>query len=206
MGHSEPASGLCSIAKVLIAMESGVIPSNLHFKKPNPDIPALNDGRLQVVNKNWPWNGGYVAVNSFGFGGANVHVLLKSNSKPKTPSLQDPIPRLIAVSGRTQEAVQNFLGKIEKLPRDDEFAGLLHKIHKQNIPGHTHRGYILKDASDNCTKEVDVSFSLVIRHFLTNRNDRCIFSNFYRKFLLVKDLFGSCFPEWAHNGPEWVNN
>jgi len=48
MGHSEPASGLCSIAKALIAMESGVIPGNLHFKNPNKDIPALNDGRLKV--------------------------------------------------------------------------------------------------------------------------------------------------------------
>lgn len=48
MGHSEPASGLCSIAKVIIAMETGVIPQNLHFKDPNTDIPGLIDGRLQV--------------------------------------------------------------------------------------------------------------------------------------------------------------
>ena len=48
MGHSEPASGLCSLAKILIAMESGFIPPNLHFKDPNPDIPALCDGRLKV--------------------------------------------------------------------------------------------------------------------------------------------------------------
>ena len=48
MGHSEPASGLCSVAKVLIAMESGVIPPNLHYQEPNADIPALSDGRLQV--------------------------------------------------------------------------------------------------------------------------------------------------------------
>jgi fatty acid synthase len=48
MGHSEPASGLCSIAKVLIAMETGVIPPNLHYQNPNPDIPALSDGSLEV--------------------------------------------------------------------------------------------------------------------------------------------------------------
>lgn len=48
MGHSEPASGLCSIAKMVIAMEAGVIPQNLHFTSPNLDIPALSDGRLQV--------------------------------------------------------------------------------------------------------------------------------------------------------------
>lgn len=48
MGHSEPASGLCSLAKIVIAMESGIIPQNLHFQSPNKDIPALNDGRLKV--------------------------------------------------------------------------------------------------------------------------------------------------------------
>lgn len=48
MGHSEPASGLCSIAKVLVAMEKGVIPANLHYRTPNADIPALSDGRIQV--------------------------------------------------------------------------------------------------------------------------------------------------------------
>lgn len=49
MGHSEPASGLCSLAKIVIALEAGKIPGNLHFANPNPDIPALSDGRLQVI-------------------------------------------------------------------------------------------------------------------------------------------------------------
>ena len=48
MGHAEPASGLCAVAKVLLAMERGVIPPNLHFNEPNPYIPGLLDGRLKV--------------------------------------------------------------------------------------------------------------------------------------------------------------
>lgn len=48
MGHSEPASGLCSIVKILIGMENGLMPPNLHYKTPNKDIPGLSDGRLQV--------------------------------------------------------------------------------------------------------------------------------------------------------------
>jgi fatty acid synthase len=87
MGHAEPASGLCSVAKVLIAMESGFIPPNLHYKEPNPYIPGLTDGRLHVVTEKMPWNGGYVGVNSFGFGGSNTHICLRSH--PKTAKL-DP--------------------------------------------------------------------------------------------------------------------
>lgn len=48
MGHAEPASGVCSVAKCLIMMERGYIPPNLHYVEPNPYIPGLVDGRLQV--------------------------------------------------------------------------------------------------------------------------------------------------------------
>lgn len=48
MGHSEPASGLCSVAKMVVAMEAGVIPANLHYTSPNTEIPALSDGRIKV--------------------------------------------------------------------------------------------------------------------------------------------------------------
>lgn len=113
MGHSEPASGLCSIAKVLVAMEQGVIPANLHFKSPNQDIPALSDGSIKVVSEPTPWKGGIVGVNSFGFGGANAHVVLRSNPKPKiSPMLDVTVPKMVAVSGRTEEAVAALLDEV----------------------------------------------------------------------------------------------
>ncbi len=77
-------AGLCAVTKVLIAMEEGTLPANLHYKTPNTEIPALVDGRLTVVAENTRWQGGYVGINSFGFGGSNVHVLLKSHKGAKT--------------------------------------------------------------------------------------------------------------------------
>lgn len=49
MGHAEPASALSAVIKVCVAMESGILPPNLHYNVPNPDIPALLDGRLKVM-------------------------------------------------------------------------------------------------------------------------------------------------------------
>lgn len=143
MGHSEPASGLCSIAKIVIAMEQGMIPGNLHFKSPNTDIPALLDGRLKVVSKNEPWKGGLVAVNSFGFGGANAHIVLRSNPKPKSSWPPSPLPRLVTVSGRTEEAVNHFLDKLSAHRNDEELLALVDEVHRSNIPGHAYRGYAL---------------------------------------------------------------
>ncbi|XP_066156912.1 fatty acid synthase [Euwallacea fornicatus] len=146
MGHSEPASGLCSLAKIVIAMESGIIPQNLHFQSPNKDIPALNDGRLKVVSENMPWNGGIIALNSFGFGGANAHIILKSNPKPKQNWPLGVVPRAIGVSGRTEAAVKNFLSNAHKHREDEEFLALIDQIHSQNINGHFYRGFaVLKD-------------------------------------------------------------
>ena len=48
MGHSEPASGLCSVVKVLTAMEHGLIPPNLHFSNPREDVESLITGRFKV--------------------------------------------------------------------------------------------------------------------------------------------------------------
>lgn len=61
------------------------------------------------------FSGGYVALNSFGFGGANAHVLLKSNPKSKIASIQSNTPRLFAVSGRTDKAVKNMLKNVRHL-------------------------------------------------------------------------------------------
>jgi fatty acid synthase len=48
MGHSEPASGMCSVTKVLIAMEHGLIPPNLHFSNPRQDVDGLLAGHFKV--------------------------------------------------------------------------------------------------------------------------------------------------------------
>lgn len=142
MGHSEPTSGLASIAKLIIAMENGVIPPNLYYNNPNPNIPGLLDGRLKVVDKPTPWNGGLIALNSFGFGGANAHIILRSNPKPKlSPVLEKQLPKLVPVSGRTFETVNYMLDGIREHQQDDEFIALLHAIHSDNIPGHMVRGY-----------------------------------------------------------------
>lgn len=141
MGHSEPASGVCSIAKILIAMEGGIIPGNLHYKNTNPDLYGLVDGRVKVVDRNMPWNGGIIGLNSFGFGGANAHVILKSHPKPKPISPKDGFPKLVLASGRTEEAVEAFLGAAEENKDDEELVGIVNEIHSKSIPLHNYRGY-----------------------------------------------------------------
>ncbi|CAG0916724.1 unnamed protein product [Notodromas monacha] len=151
MGHSEPASGLCSLAKLIIAMERGSIPPNLHFKAPNPDIPALSDGRMKVVDETQPFPaGGIAGLNCFGFGGANVHVVLQSLwPSQRTPKIPAEIPRLVTFSGRTEIAVEDTLKKLEDSSLELSQLGLLHEIFSTPISGHPYRGFSILGSSDS---------------------------------------------------------
>lgn len=59
---------------------------------------------MQVVSENTPWAGGFAAVNSFGFGGANVHVLLRSPGGPIKSTATSPKPVLIPSTHRISPA------------------------------------------------------------------------------------------------------
>lgn len=145
MGHSEAAAGLSAIVKVLLAMEAGAIPGNLHYTAPNPDLRGIIDGRIKVVDCNTPWTGGIIGLNSFGFGGTNAHIILKSNPKQKSTTSNDKIPRLTLVSGRTSESIDLLLDEIDKNKSDSEFLALINEIHRANIPLHYYRGYAVID-------------------------------------------------------------
>lgn len=79
LGHSEAASAMASIIKVVLALENGRIPATIGIKKFNPNID-FKAGRLKVVEAMtaWPAEFDYrrASVNSFGYGGANAHAVI----------------------------------------------------------------------------------------------------------------------------------
>ncbi|KAJ8668373.1 hypothetical protein QAD02_010036 [Eretmocerus hayati] len=147
LGHTEAASGTVSMIKVMLGMESDVIFPNLHFNTPRSELTPITEGRIKVVTEAVPWESGYVGISSFGIGGSNGHVILKSHDKKKVnggaPS--DDLPRLVAVSGRTEAAVNLLLDDLQKKQIDVEYVKLLHDIHTHGINGHMFRGYVLLD-------------------------------------------------------------
>lgn len=143
MGHPEPASGLAALAKVLLSLERGVWAPNLHFNNPNPDIPALTDGRVQVVDRPIPTRGGIVGINSFGFGGSNVHVILRPAEKTTASALPRRLPRVLQACGRTETAVNSILQKGKERSTDDTFLSLLNEVSGIPTASMPYRGYTL---------------------------------------------------------------
>ncbi|XP_021358822.1 fatty acid synthase-like [Mizuhopecten yessoensis] len=152
MGHAEPASGLAAVAKVIVGMEEGVLPANLHYNSPNTDIPGLVDGRLQVVTTNKKWDGGFVGVNSFGFGGANVHALLESNTKSDTNNYcRNDCTRVFLYSARTEDGVRSVMEKAKEHSKNMELHTLLNETAK-NGP-HKYRGFSVIN-TENTLQEI----------------------------------------------------
>ena len=113
LGHLEPASGIAGIIKLALSMNNRIIPPNIHFKKPNPNIP-FDELNLEVPVEPMKWknekNGSvYGGVNNFGFGGSNVHVVLeglpeeKKILKPGNEKLQ-----ICTISAKDSEALKDL--------------------------------------------------------------------------------------------------
>jgi acyl transferase domain-containing protein len=50
VGHSEGASGLTSLIKVVLALEHKVIPPNINFSEPNPNSESLSWEKMSVLS------------------------------------------------------------------------------------------------------------------------------------------------------------
>jgi phthiocerol/phenolphthiocerol synthesis type-I polyketide synthase E len=81
MGHADVAAGVAGLIKAALAVYHGVIPPTPHFERPNPALGLEKTAfRVSAQSERWPsgeterWAG----VSSFGIGGTNVHLCLRS--------------------------------------------------------------------------------------------------------------------------------
>ena len=160
MGHCEPTSGLAGVVKVILSYQHGLIPPNLHYKSPNPRIPSLLESRLSVVTTptNLPPRA-HIGVNSFGFGGAITHVILRGCERstdgirggdivskvhiPNVP-LEKGITMVLPGTSRTEQGLKELLDFVATYRSDKEVLTLLyHSFGSAPTDTHPHRGYVL---------------------------------------------------------------
>jgi len=81
IGHAMPASGAAGLIKAALAVYHGVRPPTLHCAEPSAALAAT---RFRAIGAAEPWDAEVrrAAVNSFGFGGINVHLILDSQVAP----------------------------------------------------------------------------------------------------------------------------
>ncbi len=81
IGHAMPAAGVAGFVKAALAVHHGILPPTLHCEDPHP---LLQETRFEPISKAMAWETEagmrrVAAVNAFGFGGVNAHVVLESH-------------------------------------------------------------------------------------------------------------------------------
>ena len=111
MGHLEAASGVAGLVKAIYALQHRVVPATIGIKTLNPAI-EFDNWNITVATENTPLPSSgtlTIGVNSFGFGGANAHVILQSAPEPDhhaTDKLANTAAVPVIVSGKTADALK----------------------------------------------------------------------------------------------------
>ncbi|SDM25909.1 Acyl transferase domain-containing protein [Catalinimonas alkaloidigena] len=112
MGHLEAAAGIAGMIKLTMVLKNRQVPANLHFLKPNPNIP-FDDYKLRVPTQleDLPKEGTlFGGVNSFGAGGTNAHVVMQTYDAPTAQELpatdEGHDVHLFTLTARSREALR----------------------------------------------------------------------------------------------------
>lgn len=121
LGHLEPASGMAGLVKALLVLKHREVPPSIHLGSPNPKIDFA-DWNLRPVTESLPLSDAaarpcIVGVNSFGFGGANAHVLLQEFPAAAVASsalAAATLPPLV-LSARNEPALRELAGRYAEM-------------------------------------------------------------------------------------------
>ena len=72
--------------------ETGLIPPNIHFERPDARIDSLNARKIRPVMFPTKFSEELIAINNFGFGGSNIHMILKKPGQTRGMPKQFKFP------------------------------------------------------------------------------------------------------------------
>ncbi|MFF4324865.1 SDR family NAD(P)-dependent oxidoreductase, partial [Streptomyces sp. NPDC001568] len=135
IGHTQAASGVAGVIKMVMAMQNRRLPATLHAETPSPHVDwAAGDVRL--LTEPVPWQGDgrprRAGVSSFGVSGTNVHMILEEAPavevlpdalETSAPLIEGPVPWV--VSGRGEAGLRAQAAQLASFVRARQVAGVV---------------------------------------------------------------------------------
>ncbi|KDA01425.1 type I polyketide synthase [Hyphomonas oceanitis] len=154
LGHTEAASGIAGLLKVLACFRAESIFPQLHFISPNPGIDWA-DLPLEVVTEAAPWprrdTPRRAGVSAFGFSGTNVHAILADAPRYKRSNSGSDRTSIIPLSAETPTALRQLAARYRDFVSSDN-SPALSDVAKTLSVGRSHRTHraalVVSDTQD----------------------------------------------------------
>ena len=110
IGHLEAAAGVAGVLKAALVLRHQVLPPQLAFTTPNPDIPWQTlpfTVPTQAVAAPQPLR--FAGVSSFGMSGTNAHVVIEQAPAPAPRAAVSSRPAILAMSAHGEAALDELV-------------------------------------------------------------------------------------------------
>ena len=123
IGHMGAGAGLAGLIRATLALEANIIPPNLGYATPNPEINfAKTPFKVAALAQPWPMqNPKRAGISSFGIGGTNAHVIVAKPDTDNSSTAETTLP-CVLLSAPTRVALtrycQDIAAFLRKNPSD----------------------------------------------------------------------------------------
>ena len=210
IGHLKTAAGIASIIKASLALSQKILPPSINFVLPNKKIDFdLSCVYVNTKAKFFPWKKTprRVAVNGFGFGGINAHVLLEEFShtsivpevylKAEKNYEQYEVYKPVIIGGSSlEQLLQKIKDIIEVAPfvNYEEFGEFIYNLNIDSSNKEYILALVILDYQDLCNKCNYFIASYNKNHSINKIEDDFQGIYFYRNERITPNQIGFVFP------------